>query len=153
MKKRILCLLLCLSMLPLAGCGDQWTDQTEDTLQTLMEYYKPVDEDKDKVSPLTSFALPYFDGNTLDPITCPDGPHQVLGALLYEGLFTLDPAFVPQPTLAKSYRYDAQSRTYTIRLRSGVKFSDGSSQTADDVIATLQRLGKFFKNIFCFIFC
>ena len=139
MKKRILSLVLVLCLLPLTGCGD-WDDRTEDdAFQTLMEYYKPVDEDKDKVSPLTGFALPYFEGHTMDPITCPDGPHQVLGALLYQGLFALDPHFAPQPSLAKSWDYDRKTFTYTIRLRSDVQFSDGSDLTAEDVAATLRR--------------
>ncbi len=140
MKKRLAALLLCLALLPLTGCSDNWDEGVQDdAFQTLMEYYKPVDDSSDKVSPLTSFALPYFDGQTLDPITCPDGPHQVLDALLYEGLFALDTHFVPQPQLAKRYTYDAQAHVYTIQLHQDIRFSDGSPLTGEDVAATLKR--------------
>ena len=65
--------------------------------------------------------------------------HADPGGLLYEGLFALDGSFAPQPALAESYTYDAARYTYTITLRSGVTFSDGSAVTAQDVVNSLRR--------------
>ena len=97
------------------------------------------DEPAEDASALHFFALPYYEQATLDPLTCPDGAHQTIGALLYEGLFALDGQFNPQPALAESCTYDRTTYTYTIRLRSGVLFSDGSPLTADDAAASLLR--------------
>ena len=88
---------------------------------------------------ITSFALPYLQGVTLDPITCPDGMQQTLGALLYEGLFVLNESFAPQNVLCSRYEHNDDCTSYTFYLRDGVSFSDGSSLTASDVLATLRR--------------
>ncbi len=139
MKKRLCALLLTLGLLlPLTGCGN-WEDPAQEGLyDTLAEYYGKTDEQAESPA-LTSFSLPYLVGETADPITCTDGTQQTLGALLYEGLFALDPQFALQPMLAESYRYDPASYTYTISLRDGVTFSDGSALDAWDVIYSLRR--------------
>ena len=136
MKKRIFAALLALCLTALTGC-DWSTADPEDIFGTLTDYYN-VEQKKQDVK-LTSFALPYLKGETADPITCSDGAMQTLGALLYEGLFALDGSFAPQPALAESYTYDAARYTYTITLRSGVTFSDGSAVTARDVVNSLRR--------------
>ena len=82
---------------------------------------------------------PYLQGETWDPITCADGAQQTLGALLYESLYTLGTDFLPQPCLAESASYDAESYALTVTVRSGVTFSDGSTLTAWDVVAALRR--------------
>ncbi len=139
MKKSLAALaFLLVSLLSLSGCSD-WEDPAQDDVfQTLKDYYT-TEEPVRGPSPLTSFSLPYFEGETADPISCAEGPHQVLGALLYEGLFVLDPHWEAQPLLAQSYTYDAASHTYTIEVRSDITFSDGSSLTAYDAAAALQR--------------
>ena len=84
MKKRIFAALLALCLTALTGC-DWSTADPEDIFGTLTDYYN-VEQKKQDVK-LTSFALPYLKGETADPITCPDGAMQTLGALVYEGLF------------------------------------------------------------------
>lgn len=136
MKKRMIALLLALSMLALTGCSDWDTNEFEDPLKDLTDYYEKKEEE---TPTLTSFTLPYFSNQTLDPITCSDGAQLTLGTLLYEGLFALDTQFCVQNVLAQSYSYDAADFTYTIKLRSNVLFSDGSRLSAYDVADTLQR--------------
>ncbi|MBQ0037773.1 MAG: ABC transporter substrate-binding protein [Clostridiales bacterium] len=139
MKKYLLSLLLTAAvLLLLSGCGNIDDTVQDDVLDELSQYYQS-DKDTEKDTPLTSFVLPYLQGQTLDPITCMDGAQQTLGCLLYDGLFALDTNFTPQNMLAKSYTYDAATFTYTIQLRSGVTFSDGSSLDAEDVVSSLQR--------------
>ena len=127
--------LACIALL-LTGCWAEEPPEQEDAF-----FIPDVTEDPaepDVVLPRT-FSLPYDAAQTLDPITCSDGMQQVVGSLLYEGLFQLDPQLEPQPRLCSGYSYDSAAYTYTFTLRSGVTFSDGSPLTGADVAATLRR--------------
>ncbi|CAK1247841.1 peptide ABC transporter substrate-binding protein [Fructobacillus tropaeoli] len=46
----------------------------------------------------------------------------------------------PVPDLAKSYSVSSDGLTYTVQLRSGLKWSDGSELTAKDFVYSWQRL-------------
>ena len=135
MKYRILSLLLVVLML--SGCGKVDEDTPFDPLAELQDYYgAQITEDP---IPLTTFTLPYHSGETWDPITCPDGVQQTLSALVYETLYVLDETFTPHPQLVERCDYDAETFTYTLHVRDGVRFSDGVAMTAQDVAHSLQR--------------
>ena len=137
--KRILALLLAaLTLLPLSGCTN-WDENTytDDPLGELSKYYQT--DAVEETPALTVFALPYLSGETADPITCGDGIQLTLTALLYEPLYRLTPQFETKRVLAQSESYDPVAFTYTIRLRPGVRFSDGTALTAQDVAAALLR--------------
>lgn len=76
---------------------------------------------------------------TLDVHISTQGNTQQIGWHMYEGLFTVDENFAPAPMLAESYTYDEASHTYTIEIREGVTFHDGSDLDAADVVASMQR--------------
>lgn len=139
MKRRIAALLLAaLSLLSLSGCAN-WDEgtYTDNPLGELSQYYQT--DTVEETPALTAFVLPYLSGETLDPITCGDGIQLTLTTLLYEPLYRLSPQFETERVLAQSENYDPESFTYTIRLRGGVHFSDGTALTAQDVAATLLR--------------
>lgn len=135
--RRIICLILCLIMaLPLAGCGMISNDWETEAMQDLNQFYR--EENPEQVTSLPeTFALPYYPLETLDPLTCTEGVQQTVSSLVYEGLYALDDTLTPQPLLADSAAYDGTR--YTITLRPGVLFSDGTELTARDVVDTLQR--------------
>lgn len=58
---------------------------------------------------------------------------------VFEGLFALDEHSQPHPLLATSYQKSSDGLTYTIKLRSGIKFHDGSTMTSGDVVASINR--------------
>ncbi len=65
--------------------------------------------------------------------------HQAID-LIYSGLTKLDTNANPEPDLAESWTINDAGTVYAFKLRSGVKFHDGSALTADDVVYTFQRL-------------
>lgn len=138
MKRCIAALLAALMLLPLVGCSN-WDEElyADDPLSELSKYYAKDEEEETPVP--TTFTLPCLSGESVDPITCGDGVCLTLSALLYEPLYRLTPEFETERVLARSESYDAESFTYTIQLRSGVRFSDGTSLTAQDVADTLTR--------------
>ena len=66
----------------------------------------------------------------------------IIGHNVWDGLIYRDPeTFDYKPLLATSYKW-VDPLTLEFELRRGVKFHDGSDFTADDVIATVNQLGR-----------
>jgi len=75
----------------------------------------------------------------LDPRIGTDGQSQRIDALLFDGLVERDEKFQFTPALAE--RWDRPTPlTLVFHLRAGVRFSDGRSLTARDVLWTLQSM-------------
>ncbi len=65
---------------------------------------------------------------------------QLLMNNVYEGLVTIDQEGEVQPQLAESWEINGERTVYTFALHEGVTFSDGSAFTADDVVASINRV-------------
>ena len=77
----------------------------------------------------------------LDPhIVTAFSSFMVWNGLLYEGLTAIDKNLNVSPSLAESWTVASDGKTYTFKLRSGVKFHDGSAMDATDVAATVRRV-------------
>jgi len=63
-----------------------------------------------------------------------------LAALLYDRLISLDDYGRFQPALATEWSHDASLKNWQFKLRSGIKFSDGSYLAPKDVAVALQLL-------------
>jgi len=63
-----------------------------------------------------------------------------LAGLVYDRLVTLDEYGRFQAALATDWTHDSSLRSWQFRIRSGVKFSDGSPLAAKDVAVALQAL-------------
>lgn len=76
---------------------------------------------------------------TMDPYDANDGLSQAVAKSFYQGLFGFDKNMKLIPVLAESYEVSDDGLTYTINLRPGVKFQDGSDFNAKAVKANLDR--------------
>lgn len=134
----LLCLCLCLA---LCGCSQELPEADAAPGAMLPESAASSEEQSQKREEALpeDFSLPYDASSTLDPVTCSDGAQQVVGALLYEGLYALNESLEPEPELCASAEYDAKRLTWTFRLREDVTFSDGSPLSASHVSAALRR--------------
>ena len=65
---------------------------------------------------------------------------QSLTALIYEGLYSLDDDYRPVECLAESCEAESSGKRWTVKMRAGVVFHDGTPCTAYDVEATLQEI-------------
>lgn len=82
---------------------------------------------------------------SMTPITIDFNPFHVETALygtygpIYESLFFFNQLSSddPTPLLGKSYEYSQDGKTLTITLNTGIKWSDGESFSADDVVFTM----------------
>ncbi len=76
-----------------------------------------------------------------NPLVIEDADSAEISRLMFTGLTTSDPVTQETvPALAESWEIGDDLKTYTFRLREGVKWSDGHPLTADDVIFTFQAV-------------
>lgn len=85
-------------------------------------------------------------GFTLDPLTLDPANHrsretESVLRTMYNGLVAHDPSMKLVPELAQSWKW-IDPQTMEVKLRPGVKFHDGATMTADDVVFTFTRLLK-----------
>ena len=108
MKKRILCIALCVMLLPFAALAES----VEDSLIVGMLSNRTTE---------------------IRPLIPQERDIMSLYGLIYESLVVIDDNGLPQPHLAESWTETGGGKTWTFRLRDNVTFSDGTPLTAYDV--------------------
>jgi peptide/nickel transport system substrate-binding protein len=97
---------------------------------------EPAAEDSAEEGIVAYVGTTIFDGS-LDPVK---------GAMSYGYSFTnaallkINPVSEYVPDMATAYSVSADALVYTFELREGVKFSDGSDMTAEDVVFTYETV-------------
>jgi peptide/nickel transport system substrate-binding protein len=113
---------------------------------------KPGGETYPRAETLYTTGKQWGAPSTWNPLD-PNAAMGVVG-LQYETLFLYDPlADTFKPWLAESASWDAAKTTYTIKVRSGMKWSDGKAITADDVAFTigLAKIKALGSNIWDYV--
>ena len=83
------------------------------------------------------------DPGPLDPTPVTSDLLSEITQLFYETLYIFGPDFSIAPLLAAELpEITDGGKRYTIKLRSGVPYHDGTTMNADDVVASLQRWGR-----------
>lgn len=89
-----------------------------------------------------------FDPQTQDPHALALLYHSRVAYQVYEALVGRDAAFKLEPALATAWR-QVDAKRWRFTLRPGVRFHDGSTMTADDVVFSVTRaLGKTSQRAF-----
>lgn len=85
-----------------------------------------------------TFTLPFSASYGWDPYACISMENRAVMQLVYEGLFTMNQTFDPEPVLCSEYTVSENGMEYTLTLRDAC-FSDGRAMTADDVVYSYQK--------------
>jgi peptide/nickel transport system substrate-binding protein len=76
---------------------------------------------------------------TLNPVTAADAPsREVIGRLTADLIHINRSSQQTEPALAKSWMMSKDGRQFTVKLRHGLRFSDGSAFDAEDVLFSFQ---------------
>ena len=127
MKKRILAFLLLAALLcaVLSGCGDGSSEGE-------------TPEDRAAANAITVAIAQDLD-DSLDPHkTVKAGTREVMFNV-FEGLMKPTPEGDLTPAVAENYTLSDDDKTYVFTLRDGVKFHNGDTVTAEDVVYSIQR--------------
>lgn len=129
MKKKILIFTVLFSLIMLSACSNKNSEKTS----------------ADKVLKVAVSE----DATTMDPIEVNDDYAENLVVQVYDTLVERAPDGTMKNALAESIEV-SDPQTYTIKLREGIKFSNGDPLTLDDVIFTLNRAGDsdIFKSFY-----
>lgn len=137
MAKRIIAALLvtALTLLLLTACTAKPQQNNE---ETQVQTTSSVAADEIIPEDNSTFKLSYSLADSLDPFEAVTQSNQILAQLVFEGLFSLDENYKATLNLASGFRYK-DSTTLSVDITSGIKFSDGSSLTASDVVDSFEE--------------
>lgn len=137
MKKRIIAATLAIAMLLGAvGCSKNAGNE--------MQREEGESVSAEKESPNTKKSVTAYVGtsifeSSLDPVK---GSMSYGYPFICEALLKVNPDSEYTGDLATDWKMSEDARTYTFTLREGVKFSDGSDFTAEDVVFTYETVMK-----------
>lgn len=128
MKLRIISLIVACTMI-FTACGTEKATENNS-----------VQTEEKTVSPTTggTMTIAMHKPETLNPIKNRDNTVDKVLRLIYEPLFVVNENMQVVPNLAESYNINGN--TVTLKLKSGVKWDDGTNLTASDVTYTLSQL-------------
>ncbi|MBV8392296.1 MAG: ABC transporter substrate-binding protein, partial [Alphaproteobacteria bacterium] len=85
--------------------------------------------------------VPHADVKILDPVWTTALITRNFGYMIWDVLFAKDSDLKVQPMMADHYTVSDDKLTYTIVLRDGLVWSDGTPVTAEDCAASIKRWG------------
>jgi len=82
----------------------------------------------------------HADPRTLNPLTLAETSSEIITERLHASLLESPVTTEPEPAVAEAFEISPDGRTITFTLRRGIKFSDGTPVTTEDVRFTFERL-------------
>ena len=83
--------------------------------------------------------VPQADLSGMDPVITTRQVVRNAGFLVWDMLYGIDANFEPQPQMCEGHDVSADGRTWTFRLRPGLRFHDGEPVRAADAVASIRR--------------
>ena len=141
--KKLCALVLAATMAALTGCGGGSASTAETTAAATAETTAAVEiaegesvsQDTDIVAAMT------VDFTTMDPMDTSDTLSGGIQRLMMDGLFGFDDEMTIIPMLATGYEANDDATEFTIKLREGIQFSDGTPWNAEAAKANFDRWG------------
>jgi len=122
---------LCLALSSLTGCAQ--TAQPP-------KVEKPATPAPAKVARDYPIFSSTSDVVTLDPQNMTDNTSEQVTRMMFNNLIKFDDKLVPVPDLAESWTVSSDQKTWTFKIRKGVKFHDGTPLNASAVKKSFDRV-------------
>lgn len=137
MKKGLLTLLLAVLLLSMAGCGEAELDPGSSPLGAYSDH---TQKEVQTNPPREYISLIFYEDMDRNPLTTTNRENHELLKLVYGAPIRLGADLKPQNVLAE--KITAKGKTVTVVLKKGLKFSDGSAVTAEDLDDSIQTIRK-----------
>ncbi len=85
-------------------------------------------------------VVPFSEPTIFDPVVTGFYSTTNAALMIYDTLFSWDAKMVAKPQMVETWERSDDGLTYRFRLRSGLRFHDGSDVTTRDVMASLRRM-------------
>ncbi len=132
MKRLALILCIILAFSAFASCSPKRpSSQGNSSEITSSEAEAQTPQDDEHI-----FSLGYFAKDSLNPYKAKQSANFYLGSLIYDSLFLIDENFKAVPLIAEGFEQNGSE--VTVIIKNGLKFSDGSAVTANDVAASFK---------------
>ena len=86
--------------------------------------------------------VPYVDLAILDPMINTASQTRTYGYLVYDTLYSSDAGYAARPEMVDGHVIEDDHKLWTLTLRDGLRFHDGSPVLARDAVASIRRWGK-----------
>lgn len=140
MKKRMIAVIMLILLVFInTACSDTSLNPSEQKESVEQENSGPP-QSGGTINLATTSAL------NLDPLMAKDDEIKAILSLIYEGLVKIDSQGMVQPALAESWQISDDGRTYTINLRTDVKWHNGEAFSSADVKATFDKIKELKKQ-------
>lgn len=139
MKKKILTILLIISMLPLTGCDWFGNDEEPEETPTPAQDTETGEQEAAWSAADDVFTLNYSTSHSMNPLTTGSALNIEIAPLIYEGLYTVDERFYCEPTRLLDSAETEDGQLWYFYINTSVKFHDGKGLTAEDVRYSIFR--------------
>jgi peptide/nickel transport system substrate-binding protein len=85
--------------------------------------------------------VPQSDLAVLDPVWTTADVTRNHGYLVFDTLYGVDRSYAPQPQMVEGHVVENDGKTWRLTLRDGLRFHDGETVRAADVVASIKRWG------------
>ena len=137
MKKILSILMIFPLLLSLAGCSETFDPETG---RSLLGAYSDRGEKEENTPARDSFSVVFYEDMDCNPLTAANSENHELLKLVYSPLLRLDGTLKPQYVLAEQVEW--QGAEVTLTLKKGLKFSDGSALSAEDVAESIKVIQR-----------
>jgi ABC-type dipeptide transport system, periplasmic component len=124
-----------------SGCGLQSNGNSEQLTGAQVGDANKINKKDNK-----DLTISMCTAKTLNPLTNEDSSVDSVLRMIYEPLVGINEIYKPVPNIAESWYYAQEGKELTINIKQGLKWHDGSSITADDVIFSLNTLREAGEN-------
>jgi peptide/nickel transport system substrate-binding protein len=84
---------------------------------------------------------PFSDLTILDPVWTTARPTRNHALLVFDTLYGLDETLTPQPQMVDGHTVEQDGKVWTLTLREGLRFHDGTPVLGRDVVPSVRRFG------------